>query len=257
MKDRPRAIDLCCDDELGYERSRTRFFPGAGLQFDEAYRLAHLPLVAPNHPQVIPAREGSGYQMGRHTKVFSLVLPIAWETLRRSSAFLELDAEIRSSPFAVKIALDLLPRRQEKLHATICGSLSVDDDAPPLIDEDHRDQLSRLGPIEVEVRGLFSGNVNVGRLYLRIYPERREGANSFKRIQRILDRPETDLYLIGIYNFIDDLDPSEAVALDDMIRRWWDRPLLRFRADHLWLLSAMDDLVLDGAVEETLPLSRG
>jgi len=30
---------------------------------------------------------------------------------------------------------------------------------------------------------------------------------------------------------------------------------MRCEARHLWLLSATDDLVLDGVVEETLPLS--
>jgi hypothetical protein len=48
-------IDFCPDNELGYERSRTRFIPGAGLTLDEAYRLAHLPLAAPDHPRIIAA----------------------------------------------------------------------------------------------------------------------------------------------------------------------------------------------------------
>ncbi len=33
-------IEFCTEGELGYERSRTRFIPGEGIAFDEAYRLA-------------------------------------------------------------------------------------------------------------------------------------------------------------------------------------------------------------------------
>jgi hypothetical protein len=255
MNNRP-AIDFCPDDELGYERGRTRFTPGAGLALDESYRLAHLPLVAPDHPRVIATRDGTTYRMGRHAPVFSLGLPVSGEALRRSEAFLELENDVRASPFAGKIAWSVLDRRWDKLHATICRSLTVGDETPPTIDERHGRELRHLGPITVELRGVFSGNINVGRLYLRAYPERRNGVNLFRQIQRTLGRAETDLYVVGMYNLTDDLDPAEAFALDNLIRRWWNRPLLRFEADHFWLLGAMDDLVLDGAVAAIVPLSE-
>lgn len=254
MNNRSSTIDFCPDDELGYQRSRTRFVPGEGLALDEAYRLAHLPLVAPHHPQVIPAREGTLYRMGRHAPVFSLGLPVSGQALHRSESYRELEGEIRASPFASKIAWDLLDRRRDKLHATLCGSLAVGEETPPALDERKLRALSRLGPIGVELRGVFSGNVNVGRLYLRVYPERRDGVNLLRQIQSTLGRRETDLYVVGLYNFIDDLNPEEAAALDDLIRRWWGRSLLRFEADHLWLLRAMDDLVLDGGVAAEVPL---
>lgn len=252
MDDRHPSIDLCRDDELGYERSRTRFTAGAGLALDEAYRLAHLPLVAPDHPGVIATREGTAYAMGRHPRAFSLVLPIPWEALVRSAAYRDLERELRAAPFAPKIAWSLLERRREKLHATICGALAIGE--PPTVDERHRRELVALGPVHVELRGLFSGNVNVGRLYMRAYPERRDGVNVFRQIQRTFGRRETDLYVVGLYNLTDDLDPAEAAVLGRTIERWWDRPILRFAADRLWLLGAMDDLVLDSAVAETIPL---
>jgi len=254
MNNRSSTIDFCADDELGYQRSRTRFVPSVGLALDEAYRLAHLPLVAPHHPQVILARDGTPYRMGRHAPVFSFVLPVSAQALHRSEAYRELDGEIRASPFASKIAWDLLDRRRDKLHATLCGSLAVGEQTPPALDDRQLLALSRLGPVGIELRGVFSGNVNVGRLYLRVYPERRDGINLLRQIQRTLGRRETDLYVVGLYNLIDDLNPEEAAALDDLIRRWWDRPLLRFEIDHLWLLRAMDDLVLDGAVVAEVPL---
>lgn len=249
----PPAHLFCEDSELGYERSRTRFISGERLILDETYRLAHLPLVAPDHPSVIRTREGSSYVMGRHDRVFSLVLPISGDLLHRSPAYGALNEALRASPFSHKIAWDLLDRRKDKLHATICGSLSSEE--PPVIDRRQRQQLAGIGPIHVELRGLFSGNVNRGRLYLRAYPESRKGENVFRHIQRALGCRETDLYVVGLYNLTDNLDADETAALASLIDRWWDRTILQFAVDHLWLMGACDDLVLDSAIAETVPLT--
>lgn len=208
-----------------------------GFALDESYRLAHLPLVAPHHPRVIAARPGTTYEMGRHGKALSLVLPVP-------DVDYLLEPELKAAPFAAKVAWEVAERRRGKLHATLCGS-------PPAID---RAALAAIGPITVELRGLFSGNINHGRLYLRVYPEKRDGENQLKRVQRLAGGRETGLYLVGLYNFIDDLDPDEAASLAALIERWWDRPILRWQVDALWLLAAWDDLVLQGNVEETIPL---
>lgn len=117
-----------------------------------------------------------------------------------------------------------------------------------------RDRLRQLGPVWVELRGLFSGNVNVGRLYFKVHPGRREDKNVFPDIQRALGRPPTDLYVVGVYNLIDDLDPAEAAALDALIALWWGRPVLRYQVDRLWRLQAKDDLALDGSVADHIAL---
>ncbi len=243
---------FCPDSELGYLRSRTRFVPGEMLRLDEAYRLAHLPLIAPHHPDVIHARPGATYRMGRHERIFSLVLPAPPEALEKSATYRELESELRQSPFANKIAWDLLPKRRERLHATICGSLSKD--LPYRVSDEERAALRKFGPLRVELRGLFSGNINVGRLYLRVYPECRAGANSLRQLQQILGRPETDLYLVGLFNFVDHLEAVEAAALHDLIQRWWHRPILALDVTALWLLGASDDLVLDARVEDVIAL---
>jgi hypothetical protein len=243
---------FCSDSELGYLRSRTRFAPGEELRLDEAYRLAHLPLIAPDHPDVIHARPGATYRMGRHERIFSLVLPVPPDVLEKSAAYQELERELRHSPFANKIAWDLLAKRRERLHATLCGSLSKD--VPYRVSDDERAALRQLGPLRVEVRGLFSGNINVGRLYLRVYPECRNGMNLLRRIQSALGRPETDLYLVGLFNFVDHLEVVEAAALHDLIHRWWHRSILTLDVTALWLLGASDDLVLDARVEDVIPL---
>lgn len=243
---------FCPDAELGYLRSRTRFVRGEKLLLDESYRLAYLPLVAPQHPDVIASRPGAGYRMGRHERAFSLVLPIPPDTLEKSATYQALERELRGAPFAHKIAWDLLPKRREKLHATICGSLWKD--VPYTFPDRERLALKQRGRLRVEVRGLFSGNINVGRLYLRVYPESREGTNMIRQIQRTLGRPETDLYLVGLYNLTDHLEVAEAEALEGIIERWWHKPVLTVDVNSLWHLGSFDDLVLDASVEETIPL---
>jgi hypothetical protein len=245
---------FCSDSELGYLRSRTRFAPGERLRLDEAYRLAHLPLVAPGHPDIINSRPGATYRMGRHERAFSLVLPIPPDELEKCAAYQELERDLRHSPFANKIAWDLLAKRREKLHATICGSLSKD--VSYRISDEERAALRQLGPLRVQLRGLFSGDINVGRLYLRVYPERRAGANSLRQVQRILGRPETDLYLVGLYNLTDHLEAAEAEELQEIVARWWDRSILALDVNCLWHLGSSDDLVLDSFVEEVIPLDQ-
>jgi hypothetical protein len=249
------AAAFCSDAELGYLRSRTAFAAGTPLTLDEAYRLAHLPLVAPAHRGVIARKEGRFYEMGRHPAVFSLVLPIEDGLLEASASFARLDEEVRRAPFAGKIAWDILPRRTDRLHATLCGTLSTED--APAIDTAMREAISSIGPFQVELRGMFSGNVNQGRLYLRLYPENRDGANPIHAIQAAFGRQPGDLYLVGLYNLTDDLDAGETAALAALIERWWDVPLLRCEAKALWVLGACDDLVLEATLPEILPLHAG
>lgn len=253
MSDLPLPLDFVGDDELGYVRSRTRFSDGTGLALDESYRLTHLPLIAPDHPRVIASKPGAIHTMGRHERNFSLVLPVDADQLQQSPAYRALEAELRAAPCGQKIAWDLLPRRAARLHATICNTLSFHE--PPELSDDVRRALAGIGPVTIELRGLFSGNVNLGRLYFPVYPERRHGANPMHAIQRALGWKLTDLYLVGIYNFRDDLDAREAASLKAVLERWEDRVILRYRADHLWMLGTSDTLVLDGAVAYNVPLN--
>lgn len=241
---------FCEDGELGYRRSLTDFTNP--LTLDESYRLAHLPLVAPKHPGVIARREGKFYEMGRHPAVYSLILPLEDGALRASPAFLALEAELKAAPFAGKVAWDILPRRQDKLHATVCGSLSLAE--PPVIAEETRNALRKIEPFAVELRGLFSGNVNRGRLYLPVYPEKRAGRNMLQEVQAAFGRTPGDLWLVGLYNLTDDLDAKETATLADIISRWWNRSLLSLAVTAFQVMGASDDLVLDAHVETVLPL---
>ncbi|OJY35818.1 MAG: hypothetical protein BGP06_02935 [Rhizobiales bacterium 65-9] len=248
MNETARAF--CDDSELGYRRSRGALTAGEPLLMDDAYRLAHLPLVAPDHPGAVMRRDGAHYDRGRHPRVFSLVIPVDPDALDASPAFKAMDAECRAASFSKKIAWDLIPRRRSRLHATLCGSLAVGEPAAGLADGLRR-RIGQIDSFAIELRGLFSGNINIGRLYLRVYPERRGGANALQVVQQTLGQKATDLYLVGLYNFIDDLAPEETAELKSLIDRWWERPLLRLDVRTLWLLGSCDDLVLDASVAES------
>jgi hypothetical protein len=245
---------FCGDDELGYLRSRTPLAPGAGMELDPSYRAVHLPLVRPGSPLALSRAEGrERLRDGRHPTEWSVVLPIDPDALEASAAIGELERELRESSVGAKIAWDLLPRRRGVLHATVCGGYG--ESPAPEFGRAALGALREVGPIEIELRGLFSGNRNVGRLYLKVYPESRAGTNPLRLAQRALGRPETDLWLVGIWNLVDDLTPSEAADLQALLTRWWDRPILRFTATRLWLLAARDDLVLDGDPPKDLALA--
>jgi hypothetical protein len=253
MQDLPHTPDFCTDNELGYDRSRSIFKQAEAFRLDESYRLAHLPLVSPSHPDIIARAPGKSYDMGLHPRIHSLVMPLASMDLAGSASFLQMESELRGSGLAPKIAWDIVVRRQDKLHATIVGSLG-EGEICPVLSPDALKALALLGPLRVRLRGLFSGNVNKGRLYLKAYPEKREGQNAFQLIQRSLGRPTTDLYVIGLYNFTDHLSPEEAAELAQIVERWWQNDLVDITVHDLWLMSSRDDLVLDSRIEKHISL---
>jgi hypothetical protein len=241
---------FCSDEQMGYSAARTRLPAGAPLALDESYRRAHLPLVNPAHPDVIATSVQPAYAMGRHEPVASLVIPLEAAALEASPAWAELDSALRASAFASKLAWDLLPRRRDRLHATLCGNVGEGGALPG----DALAALSAVGPFAVDVRGLFSGNVNVGRLYLRLYPELRHGANVVHQIQAAMGRPQNALHLAGLHNLTDHLSAGEAAALLAMIEQWWPRVIARIRVTELWVLSSTDDLVLDSEIVQRIQL---
>lgn len=239
------------DDALGYRRAATVFARrrgqgrGHGLTLDESYRLCHLPLVNPGHPDIIAAAPGRDYQMGVHGQVLSLVAPLDGGVLEASASYRALSAELAESPVGPKIAWDLLPRRRDRLHATL--------GAPGI--EGWRTALAALGRIHVRIGGPFSGNVNVGRLYLKLYPEERGGVNMLHAVQDAIGQPRRDLYLVGLWNLTDHLDAGEAGWLADWLRRWGEATLAEIALDALHLLASRDDLVLDARVADVIPLT--
>ncbi|HRE21562.1 MAG TPA: hypothetical protein PKW21_11085 [Rhabdaerophilum sp.] len=237
--------DLAGEKTLGYQTARTDFSKVETLRLDAAYRLAHLPLVAPGHPDVISSADGKPYRMGKRPEAFSVVIPIDGAALASSPGYVAMENALQQSSFADEIDWALLPRRQHVLHATIAGGMSADPIAPV---------LSQFRSFEAELRGLFSGNINLGRLYLRLYPETRECGNAITEIQHALGKPATALYLAGLFNLNDHLPQAKTQELAELIDRFWSCLLVKFRVDTLWLLGTSDDLALESRIVERIAL---
>lgn len=242
------------DESLGYANALMLPASGQAFRFDESYRRAHLPLIAPGHPRVIARDEQRGYAMGRHRMIYSAVLPIPADMLDASPQFRAMEQALGTAAFAKKIDWDLLPKRRDVLHATLCGTLSADE--APVIDDDLRQRLKNIGPFSMELRGVFSGNMNVGRLYLQLYPEMRGGDNVIHTVQAAFGRQPTGMYLVGLYNFRDELTVEESAALRAFLLEWWEKPLLRLVCEEIWILGARDDLVLERVIAERIKLLR-
>ena len=253
MADINQQVDFVADAALDYHRFRTQLPAGTQLQFDDSYRRAHLPLIAPEHPAVIREDAARGYVMGVHGMIYSAVLPVPADALEQAPAYRGLDAALRAAPFAPKIAWDIVAARREKLHATLCGTLSID--SPPALSGGMRDMLRSHGPFTVELRGLFSGNVNLGRLYFQLYPQARNGSNVIHGVQQALGRAPTQLYLVGLYNFNDELTVEETASLQAILVQWQGRLLLRYVCEEIWILGSRDDLVLDSHIAERIRLT--
>jgi hypothetical protein len=148
------------DFELEYPSIRWRFREGEGLLFDESYRIAHLPLIAPQSSEAICVGPGD-YRMGRYRAArHSLVLPIGAEALSKSESFAWL--ETRDSSFVEKIDWSLLPRRAAKLHVTLCTGLEAGD--LHAIIGTAQQFLPHTRAIAAQVGGPLVGNKNTGRI---------------------------------------------------------------------------------------------
>jgi hypothetical protein len=241
------AVHYCSDEELEYARWRARIEPNQPLRFDDFYRVAHLPLVAPEHPAVLAQLAHLDYRHGRCDKPrFSLVLPIDAGELQRSTSFRALECELRSRSFADKIAWDLIAQRTEKLHVTLAGGLpeaGVEACAAVV-----KSLLERRGPLRYRLGGPFCGTRNCGRIYFATYPEQVEGGDSFALLQDAVGAPRTGLYLLGYYNLRDELTAAEAAELRAFLDRWRTAELAELTSSSLLVIATYDDLALDSRI---------
>ncbi len=238
---------------LGYHAARRSFCPGETLQFDEAYRRAHLPLVNPAHPLVIAADED--YRHGRYAaRRYSLVVPINADALENSDLFRTLDRHMRRAPFAKHIAWPIMAQRRGMLHATLCGGFS-EQALPALIATLQAWVTSSIKPAFL-IGGLFNGHLNTGRLYLKIYPELRGEENTFQAIQQAAGKSASAMWLAGYYHFQHELCANKTQALAETLALFGDHYLLQQTCSELWLLATHDDLALSANVIQRFPFAE-
>jgi hypothetical protein len=236
------------DEELSYQRDALRLEPGQALRLDPAYCQNQLPLVDPDHPDVAGP--------GRYAEArVSLVVVVPLAEFVASPSYRTLDTRLRRSRLAGKLAWDLLERRGERLHATVCSRLNA-----RLTPEEIRrllDRLRGLPGFRVRVRGPWlSGRFNRGRLYLPVYPEVDGGLDALRRIQREAGWAETGFYGIGFHNLTDHLAEPETAELLEIVAEYREVVLLEHAVHRLSLIATHDDLLLDGRVIRDLPLAH-
>ena len=243
----PSARRYCPAESLAYAASAWKFQSGAPLVFDDTYRAAHLPLVAPDHPAVLPSLAPFDYESGRYRRTrYSLILPVESAALRDSPVFRELERDLLRRAFAHKVAWDLIERRATKLHLTLAAGLEESELEAAAATT--ATLLRAHGPLNYRLAGPFVGSKNYGRIYFPAYPELGAQGNVFSLLQNGLGRPETRLYLLGYYNLRDELTPFEAAELNDVLTRWSDVTIAELTASSLVILGTHDDLALDSEV---------
>jgi len=239
-------LDFCTDEALAYASSRHPFAPGQPLNLGADYRLAHLPLVAPAHPEAIRSVEGRDYVDGRYAVARdALVVHLPAEALEAAGPYRELEAELRASRFAAKVAWDVGARRRQVMHATLAGP--IDAAVAARCADQTAGFLKRHGAISFRLGGPFVGNRNHGRIYLPVYPQKIAGDDAFGALQAACGRPRSRFYAAGMWHLRDGLDAAEAAALGALVDKWWAREILRIDAAHFGILRVHDDLALDGA----------
>ena len=233
-----------CDDEmLAYRSARRIFQPGEATVFDEAYRLAHLPLVNAEHPAVISEVDGRDYRNGTYEKTrYALVMPISAEALLRSDEAQALALAMKSASFAPKIAWELCERRGSRLHATLAGGIQEADLSRVVASV--QELLDQTGPISVRLKGPFLGTRNTGRIYFPVYPQKIGGEDAFAQVQERIGVSPTKLYLVGYYHMREQLNPIETSELAEMIDRWRERVVAVTTVPFLEIYAVNDDLAL-------------
>ena len=243
---------IYCDDEmLAYRSTKRIFLPGEGTVFDEAYRLAHLPLVNDGHPGVISAIDGRDYRNGTYEKTrYALVMPIPAEIFLRSDEVQALELAMKSASFAPKIAWEFCERRRSRLHATLAGGIQETD--IDRIVSLVQALLGRIGPISVCLKGPFLGTRNTGRIYFPVYPQKIGAEDALALVQECIGMSPTKLYLVGYYHLREELDRKETGELAELIDRWRERVLVETTIPSLEIYAVNDDLALSARVHASI-----
>jgi len=242
------------DGDLGYRAQAFAFASGARLTLDPTYCANQLPLLRPDDPRVIARRPDTDMVMGRYeTSRFSAVMRISAETLDVSPAYRAVETALRSASFSAKIDWTMASRRRDVLHATLYARFETA--MPPSEFGSRLRQAAGFGPVAVRIGGPWIGaSFNRGRIYLPLYPERRDGEDAFALLQRRLGGRETRFYTIGLFNLLDDLDAGQTAELGTLISAWRDATLVETAMTELALIETRDDLVLDGRVVDAVRL---
>lgn len=243
------------DDMLAYATSRHQFRPGDRLLFDESYRYAHLPLLAPEHPAAINAPANLDYKSGRYDiERYALVLPVPHSKLVKSHIFQAIENSLRRSSFSHKIAFELCERRRALQHITIAGGFQHND--IPRMEAIVAAYISKTTSLAYQLKGPFIGSKNLGRIYFPCYPSLQHGEDTYAALQNAVGVKQNGFYAMGYYNLIDELNCEETTELQNILDEFANQIIFQDEPDALWITATHDDLVLSGRVLKRLPTGK-
>jgi hypothetical protein len=225
--------------------------PGDGLTFDDRYRLAQLPLIAPGHHRALRSTRGLDYLDGRYERArISLVADLGVDLLEHET-HRELLRRLSQGSLHPKVAWGLQERRSPTLHATLFGDVDPSEDQLAAV----RELATGAATLHPILYGPFVGTINRGRLYLPFVFDRQEDKDLLARLGQALGREPQQFIAVGVVNFSDELDAKEAAELaaliDDM-----RGPGRRQRIERISWTSTHDDLTLDSKHLESFQLQN-
>lgn len=227
-------------EDFAYDSVRRHFRDGEALTFDERYRYAQLPLVAPEHPLSLHRSPDGAYSNGSYQDArVSVVARVAVSPSLGEQAAL--------TSFGPKIDHAMTERRRDRLHVTIAGGL---DRGPAELAQ----ALEGTAAFSMRLYGPLVGQFNSGRLYLPAVPTRTARGDAFRDLQRRLGVRVSDFFACGLLHFRDELTPSETIDLERFLQSWRREIVTETRVDELWVMFTHDDLGLDSAFGHRIAL---
>lgn len=222
---------------------------GEGLYFDERYRAAHLPHVAPEHPRTLDRWSGGDHRHGRYDRArVSLVADLGRVFLAHAACRRLLEG-LASSSFSEKVAFDLIEVRAPNLHCTLVGDIS-----PAAHLRNDANKMLRAAPSFAPLlHGPFIGQFNRGRIYLPLEFDRAADRRTLEAVSAVFGTRRQTFTAIGLVNLREELDPGEAkelVGILTALKETRERLPLR----ELSWTSTHDDLTLDMRRLETITL---
>lgn len=223
---------------------------GEGLVFDDQYRAAHLPHVAPDHPRSLARWGGRDYHNGRYERArVSLVADLGRRFLDQPACRVLLQ-RLSNSSFAGKVDFDLINTRAPNLHCTLVGDVH-----PGLDLRTRANQELRGAQIFTPIlHGPFIGRFNRGRIYFPLEFDVVADQRVLDRVNAVFKRDRPHFAAVGLVNLRDELDPPEAHQLVDMLADL-QLPRARLPISNLSWTSTHDDLTLEMRRLETIALA--
>ncbi len=224
------------------------------LKFDARYRAAQLPLVYPESELAVHTDPDGRYTRGRRDVTYSVVLPIDGESLANSSSMRQLIERLKSADLHQKFNWDMEQRRRGVLHATISGTIPFDPEGK--VPEELKVALQQIPTFAFQLKGLFMGSFNTGRVYIQVFPETNGNSVLTDKVCDALGCQHNRLLLCGYLNLTEELTGEEAALLSEICTDMQEVVFDTQTCTSIVVMKSYDDLVLRSGVTHRVALAN-